>query len=148
MGDPGGCRSFDATDRLVLRYAEELTRRNRVDDALYAELASVFDRQQLFERHIVMVRTFVVPPTDVHAHPICGHVTQRMIQNFYVTRGAIEKVRRALVAIHRVAAHREIRRVDLHEQSGCGDRFVLQPHRLGDRFEIVVLRAVEIVRLK
>jgi alkylhydroperoxidase family enzyme len=49
MGDPGGCASFDATDRLVLRYAEELTRRNRVDDGLYAELASVFDRQQLFE---------------------------------------------------------------------------------------------------
>ena len=49
MGDPDGCPTFDATDRLVLRYAEALTRHNRVDDALYAELAAAFDRQQLFE---------------------------------------------------------------------------------------------------
>ena len=49
MGDPDSCPSFDATDRLVLRYAEGLTRTNRVDDALYAELAATFDRTQLME---------------------------------------------------------------------------------------------------
>ena len=49
MGDPEACASFDAKDRLVLRYSEELTRHNRVDDALYAELEAAFDRQQLVE---------------------------------------------------------------------------------------------------
>ena len=38
---------FDATDRLVLRYAEVLTRENRVDDGLYAELEARFPREEL-----------------------------------------------------------------------------------------------------
>jgi alkylhydroperoxidase family enzyme len=40
---------FDDTDRLVLRYAEVLTRENRVNDALYAELESRFPRDELIE---------------------------------------------------------------------------------------------------
>ena len=40
---------FDATDRLVLRYAETLTRENRVSDELYAELAARFPQDELVE---------------------------------------------------------------------------------------------------
>jgi alkylhydroperoxidase family enzyme len=40
---------FDDTDLLVLRYAEVLTRENRVSDALYAELAARFPREELLE---------------------------------------------------------------------------------------------------
>jgi alkylhydroperoxidase family enzyme len=40
---------FDATDRLVLRYAEILTRENRVSDELYAELAARFPQDELVE---------------------------------------------------------------------------------------------------
>jgi alkylhydroperoxidase family enzyme len=40
---------FDATDRLVLRYAETLTRENRVSDELYAELTARFPQDQLVE---------------------------------------------------------------------------------------------------
>ena len=40
---------FDDTDRLVLRYAEVLTRENRVSDALYAELEARFPREELLE---------------------------------------------------------------------------------------------------
>lgn len=40
---------FDDTDKLVLRYAEVLTRENRVNDALYAELESRFSREELME---------------------------------------------------------------------------------------------------
>ena len=49
MAMPETCASFDATDRLVLRYAEVLTRENRVDDALYAELAARFGAEELLE---------------------------------------------------------------------------------------------------
>ena len=38
---------FDTGDRLVLEFAEALTRHNRVDDALYASLENHFDRPQL-----------------------------------------------------------------------------------------------------
>jgi alkylhydroperoxidase family enzyme len=40
---------FDAVDRLVIRYAEILTRTNRVSDELFAELAARFDQQELVE---------------------------------------------------------------------------------------------------
>jgi alkylhydroperoxidase family enzyme len=40
---------FDATDRLVIHYSEVLTRENRVDDKLYAELAARFPREELVE---------------------------------------------------------------------------------------------------
>jgi alkylhydroperoxidase family enzyme len=40
---------FDATDRLVIRYAEMLTLENRVDEKLYTELAAGFPREELLE---------------------------------------------------------------------------------------------------
>ena len=49
MADADASPRFDATDRLVLRYAEALTRENRVGDGLYAELAERFPREQLIE---------------------------------------------------------------------------------------------------
>ncbi|MEQ8233997.1 MAG: hypothetical protein RLW61_03830 [Gammaproteobacteria bacterium] len=49
MHAPETCASFDARDRLVLRYAEALTRDNRIDDALYAELAASFPREEQLE---------------------------------------------------------------------------------------------------
>ena len=49
MAEPETCASLDTTDRLVLRYAEELTRHNRVNDGLYAELAAVLSQDELLE---------------------------------------------------------------------------------------------------
>lgn len=49
MHDAAQCASFDARDHLVLRYAEVLTRENRVDDALYAELAANFPNAEIVD---------------------------------------------------------------------------------------------------
>lgn len=49
LGDPDTCDTFDATDRLVLRYADVLTMENRVDDALFKELSDHFSQQELIE---------------------------------------------------------------------------------------------------
>ena len=49
MSDAEASPLFDATDRLVVRYAEVLTRDNRVDDQLYAELAARFSPEELVE---------------------------------------------------------------------------------------------------
>ncbi|MGH8014545.1 MAG: carboxymuconolactone decarboxylase family protein [Candidatus Binataceae bacterium] len=40
---------FDDKDRLVLCFAQVLTRDNRVEDELYAELAESFPREELVE---------------------------------------------------------------------------------------------------
>jgi hypothetical protein len=47
MSDAESSPLFVATDRLVIRYAEALTRENRVDEKLYAELAARFPREEL-----------------------------------------------------------------------------------------------------
>jgi alkylhydroperoxidase family enzyme len=49
MAAPEDFPGFDETDKLVLRYSEVLTRDNRVDDALYAELSLRFSKEELYE---------------------------------------------------------------------------------------------------
>ncbi len=49
MSDAESSPLFDDTDRLVIRYTEVLTRENRVDEPLYAELAAKFPREELME---------------------------------------------------------------------------------------------------
>ena len=65
MGHAESHRGFDATDRLVLRYAEVLTEENRVSDALYAELSARFPRDELFE--LCMAVAFSAMVNRVHA---------------------------------------------------------------------------------
>jgi alkylhydroperoxidase family enzyme len=49
MADAADSPLFDETDRLVLHYAEVLSRENRVSDELYAKLAARFSREELVE---------------------------------------------------------------------------------------------------
>ena len=49
MAESADSPHFDATDKLVLRYAEVLTRENRVNDALFAELEARFPKDELIE---------------------------------------------------------------------------------------------------
>jgi alkylhydroperoxidase family enzyme len=49
MSEAESSPRFDATDRLVIRYAEVLTQENRIDEKLYAELAETFPREELVE---------------------------------------------------------------------------------------------------
>ena len=65
MAAPESCASFDETDRLVLRYAETLTRDNRVDDATYAALAARFDTTELMELAVTVGLSALV--NRVHA---------------------------------------------------------------------------------
>jgi len=65
MAEPETCTSFDDTDRLVLRYADGLTRENRVDDTLYAALEKRFPQIELLELSFTVVLSNLV--NRVHA---------------------------------------------------------------------------------
>ena len=56
---------FDTTDRLVLRYADVLTKENRVNDKLYAELEARFPRDELVE--LCMTVSLAALVNRVHA---------------------------------------------------------------------------------
>lgn len=49
MADPEAVPTFDAVDRLVLRYAETSTRSLKIPDRRSAELETAFLREQLLE---------------------------------------------------------------------------------------------------
>ena len=49
MGNPEEYDSFSDIDRLVLKYAEELTLHNRVDDELYDQLKKYFSSDEIME---------------------------------------------------------------------------------------------------
>ncbi len=49
MAAPETCESLDEKDRLVLRFSEELTRHNRVNDELYAALEAAFSQEERLE---------------------------------------------------------------------------------------------------
>ena len=49
MADAEASRLFDDTDKLVMRYAEVLTRTCKVSDELYRQLEARFTRDELVE---------------------------------------------------------------------------------------------------
>ena len=65
MAEPESCRSFDDKDKLVLRYAEILTRDNKVDNELYAALEQAFPRDELVELAVTIGLSAMV--NRVHA---------------------------------------------------------------------------------
>jgi alkylhydroperoxidase family enzyme len=65
MAEPESCATFDETDRLVLRYAEESTRQIRIDDELYRALAKRFPKEELFE--LAMTVALAAMVNRVHA---------------------------------------------------------------------------------
>jgi alkylhydroperoxidase family enzyme len=65
MGDAENCPTFDAKDRIVLKYAETVTRENRVDDALYAEMAKLFTQDELVD--LALTTAFSSFVNRVHA---------------------------------------------------------------------------------
>lgn len=49
METPETCDAFDATDKLVLAYANALTVENYIDDKMFIELSECFDETELME---------------------------------------------------------------------------------------------------
>jgi hypothetical protein len=65
-----------------------------------------------------------------------------------VHRRALDEDLVGLVAVHDVAAHGQVGRVDLQVEAGLDDALVLGLHRLGDGVEVLVGRVVVLVGLE
>lgn len=65
MADAQASPLFNETDRLVLEYAEGLTKTNRVSDELYRRLAARFSREELVELCLTVALSNLV--NRVHA---------------------------------------------------------------------------------
>ena len=85
------------------------------------------------ERHVAMVRTFVISPAEVQAQPVRRDVLQRVIERFDVEPCLFAEFAEAQLGVLDVPPHREIWAVDLQDQTGLGNGLVFLPHSLGDR---------------
>ena len=79
-----------------------------------------------------------MPQQRCSAHAVGGDVAQRVVDRLDVATARLDEHLVGLVAVHDVAAHREVGRVDLQHEAGVDDALVLGLHRLGERVEVLV----------
>ena len=84
----------------------------------------------------------------MHADAIRRHVAQRMVQHFHMPRGQADELAGGARPVHGVPAHGHVGRIDLDQQARLRQAFVFRAHAFGHRFEIGVLRRVEIIGLE
>ena len=76
---------FDEVDRLVLRYAETLTREVRVDDALWEALAAQFSQTEIFELCFSVGLAALVNRVHATFHTDVDTRTQQRVESLSLT---------------------------------------------------------------
>ena len=98
------------------------------------------------EVDVAGVRARVVAPAQVHPQPLGRDVAQCVVERGDVQADALaEVVEREVRELH-VAAHRQVRAIDLQRNSRVGDRLVLVPQALGEREHVLLVVGVVPVR--
>ena len=86
----------------------------------------------------------------MHAHALGRNIGDRVVQRGDVDRDDLAEVLDAFVEVDHVAEHREIRAIELENESGIDDRLVFALHHLGEREDIflfgLVVGILEIAR--
>ena len=99
----------------------------------------------VLERHVVVMRTGIIAPAEMHPDLLGRNVHERPVERFDIQLHALPKTGEVEVSELRVASHREVGTVDLQRHAGGGDRLVLVPHRLGNREHVVLVGLVVLV---
>ena len=103
------------------------------------------DVDDVGQRHVAVVRAFVIAPAQMHPHPLRRDPRQRMVQRLDMQPRPLAEFLDRQIGVLDVPPHREIGAIDLQRDPGPGDRLVLAAHRLGDRKQIRLLVRVVIV---
>src|SRR5260370_41337531 len=94
----------------------------------------------------MMMRTFVIAPAQMHAHAIRRNARERMVEHLDMELDRLAEVGEAQILELNMAAHREVRTVDLHNESSLVKRVILDAHRVAKRTAIrLVSRAGNVV---
>src|SRR5260370_11514327 len=84
----------------------------------------------------MMMRTFVIAPAQMHAHAIRRNARERMVEHLDMELDRLAEVGEAQILELNMAAHREVRTVDLHNESSLVNRVILDAHRVAKRTDI------------
>ncbi len=111
-------------------------------------LCAQYDTGDRGKRNIPMMRARVVSPTDVQPHPVGRNPVDGEIQSLDVALGEPNKFGIRKLCKGQMAAHRQIRTVDLQQEPCLDDGLVFFPHRLGNCLDVLVLARVVLVLLE
>ena len=103
------------------------------------------DVDDVGQRHVVVVGPLVVAPAEMHAGLVGRHVGEGVVERLDVQARGLAELLGAERRVLDVAAHRQVRAVDLQHEPRPGHRLVLGAHRLGDREQVLLVAAVVLV---
>ena len=116
-----------------------------IDSTSAADPRLVQMRQQLLQRHVEVVRAFVVAPANVQPHLAPGDVGQRAVDGLDREIEKVEKLGERPIGEQPVPLHRQVRTIDLQHQPLRRDRLVLGPQASATAFTYSAKRAVVVV---
>src|ERR1019366_6290375 len=90
------------------------------------------DIDDVTDWYVAMVRSFVVSPAQVDAHTIFGNIGKRMIERLDVDFEVLAKFSSGRIGELYMTPHREVRTIDLENESGLMDCVVLRLHGVGE----------------
>src|SRR2546425_5077300 len=114
-------------------------------DEIGARLDFQYEVDHAFERHIRGVRPRPAAPADVIARAVFGNSGQRLVQHLDVQLDPAAILLKPRRRHHPVIRHGEARVVQLKEQAGVDDCFVLGAHRPRDRAQAFFVALVVLV---
>src|SRR5260370_28262595 len=105
---------------------------------------------EVAQRHIVVMRSLVIPPADMHAHAIWRNIPGRMIERLHMQ--CTQFLSCVLSGIHPIAKQyrrcRQVWTVQLKQEAGLVNRIVLALPCLGQPADVGLLVAVSLVGRK
>src|SRR5215470_8125641 len=95
-----------------------------------------YDIDDIAQRDVAVVRPLVVAPANMNAHLFGWNRLQRIIEIFDMAFYDFTKLLDAKAGIVRVGARRQVRAVELQDETGVDDGLVLSAHGVGDCLHI------------
>ena len=103
------------------------------------------DVDDVGKRHVAVVRPFVVAPAQVHAQLLGRNIRGGAVERFDVQPRFLAEFFQGEARVLDVPAHGEVGAIDLQDDAGLCNRFVLVAHRIGDGEKIGFLAGVMVV---
>ena len=97
------------------------------------------------QRYVVVMRTLVVAPADMQPDLLARDVAHRLVDRGDHHLDEVDEIGERAILVGRVAFEREVRAIELQEESVAHDRLVFDLQRGGQRIEITLERVVVLV---
>ena len=98
--------------------------------------------------NVAMMRPFVVAPAQVDSNSVRRQIGQRCVEHLDLLVHMNQELLGGLVLERNVAAHRQVRAIDLQHKTGFHDRTVFGTHRVGQGLQIFSMTGVVLILLE